>query len=233
MDEDGDSIESSIDLTILAADGDNFDDGAAVGNEVYMKNLALGDPNSWDMRVRIWDTDYLESNNLSFEEFGVYKFTNITVTGNPSLSAPPGSSYKAMNQDSQILYSSNVPYLLNVSIPDLQRDGGGDSIAATYINISIVNDLGLVDIDPYTELNWTAYDGIAFSGADAPRSIWGNRSELVKYLPAPDNGTTAHGLWGSDFNNMGATQVNWWASVPATTLEGIYRAKITFTLEDP
>ncbi|MCK5038453.1 MAG: hypothetical protein KAS16_05085, partial [Thermoplasmata archaeon] len=58
----------------------------------------------------------------------------------------------------------------------------------------------------------------------------GNLSEVNYLIDPTDNGTTAYGPWGSDFNGYGATEIEWWVSVPGATPEGIYQATITFKI---
>ncbi len=214
-----------------AADGNGFSNG--IGVPSHDKGVALNDPDSWDFRVRLYDNNFVNSANLSFGEFGIFRYTNITVAGNPGGNAPPGTMNSGLGPQSQITYSSNIPHYVNVSVGDLNRQGGGGSIAATNINVSLQNDLG-IGLNPYTEINDDTWpNGRAFTGAGLAndRCVWGNRTQLIKSMPAPKNGTTSHGPWGSDFNSMGVTYINWWANVPGATPEGIYQASVTFTIE--
>ena len=56
-------------------------------------------------------------------------------------------------------------------------------------------------------------------------------------MPAPSNGTTSFGEYGSNFNaatvaaGVETTQLDWWVTVLAGTPEGIYWATITITIE--
>ncbi|MCK5037837.1 MAG: hypothetical protein KAS16_01950 [Thermoplasmata archaeon] len=214
-----------------AADGNGFGNG--IGSPYYDKAQALNDPDSWDFRIRIFDNDFVNSANLSFGEFGVFRYTNITATGNPGANAPPGAVNAPLGPQSLITYSANVPYYVNASIGDLMRVGGGGSIPASSINISLQNDSG-INLDLYSEINGDYWvNGKAFPGAGVSNGlcVWGNRSQATTIIPAPKNGTTAHGPWGSDFNSMGVTNINWWANVPGATAEGIYVASVTFTIE--
>ncbi len=214
-----------------AADGNGF--GNRIGTPYYDKLAALNDPNSWDFRIRVFDNDFVDSFNLSFGEFGVFRYTNITATGNPGGNAPPGAVNAVLGPQTQIIYSANVPYYVNISIGDLLRQGGGGSIPASKINVSLQNDSGM-NLDLYSEINGDDWvNGRSFPGAGITNGlcVWGNRTQAAQDIPAPRNGTTSHGPWGSDFNSLGVSNINWWANVPGGTLEGIYQATVTFTIE--
>ncbi|MCK4757152.1 MAG: hypothetical protein KAS67_01730, partial [Thermoplasmata archaeon] len=162
-----------------AADGNGFANG--VGNPYYDKTSALNDPNSWDFRVRIFDNDFVNSANLSFGEFGIYRYTNITVSGNPGGNAQPGAVNIPLGPQSQITYSANLDHYVNVSIANLNRSGGGGSIPASNINVSLQNDLG-IGLNPYTEINGDTWaNGRAFTGAGLNNAlcVWGNRTEIT------------------------------------------------------
>ncbi len=213
-----------------AADGNGFGNGAS--SNIYDDGQSHDDINSWNIAYTVFDNDYSGASNITYEEFGVNKLTNITALGNPGGNAPPGASDISIGV-SAITCSANVPYYVNCSLPNL-TNGGGDEIEATNIAIML---MGLYpagfDYEPYTEINasWSA-TGRPFSAANESRMIWGNASRAPgnQMLPVPDNGTSAHGPWGSDFNGFGSTFVQWWASVPAATPEGIYTATITFEM---
>ncbi len=192
---------------------------------------SFNDLDSWNFRMRIWDDTYVGAENITYEEFGIFRFTNITVIGNPGGNAPPGASNISLG-NSQITCSANIPYYVNVSLPNLTS--GSYEIEATNIAASLIGSYPAgFDYDPYTEMNtsWGAF-GRAFSGANEQRMIWGNASQAPgnQMLAVPKNGTTAHGPWGSDFIGFGATQIQWWASVPAATYEGVYTATVTFNI---
>ena len=185
---------------------------------------------SWNFQMEVYDNDFPGASNTTYEEFGTFMYTNISITGNPSVNAPPGSVNEFMAPNSFITYSANTPYYVNVSIPDLTS--GGDSIAATEVNISLVGAFPAgFDYNPYTEINasWGTF-GSPFAAAGSERMVWGNLSEVNYLIDPTDNGTTAYGPWGSDFNGYGATEIEWWVSVPGATPEGIYQATITFKI---
>ena len=214
---------------IRAAYGGGFANGAST--DIYDTAQSQNDIDSWNIAYTVFDNDFAGALNITYEEFGVNKLSNVTVSGNPSGNAPPGMNDNFLG-NSQITLSSNVPYYVNVSLPNLTS--GSDEIEATNVAISLVGAYPAgFDYEPYTEINatWGAF-GRAFSAANSPMMIWGNasRAPANQLIVAPDNGTTAHGPWGSDFNGFAETQISWWASIPASTAEGVYTATITFEI---
>ncbi|MCK4757053.1 MAG: hypothetical protein KAS67_01235 [Thermoplasmata archaeon] len=211
---------------VRAADGTGF---AGAGPDYhYDPDIALDDPDSWDFSVTIRDGAAPTASNTSYGEFGLFRYTNITVTGDPGGNAPPGIDNYSMGANSQITYSTNTDYYVNVSIDNLNRIGGGGSIPASNVKVLINSPLAN---NTNTQINGSwGPAGRAFPGANQTLGIWGNTSQPAWAIDAPRNGTTAHGPWGSDFNGYGATIVEWYVTVPAATAEGVYRSKITFTI---
>jgi len=214
----------TFDNQTRAADGGGFANGPPIDPED--KTDALNDPDSWDLRFRVFDFNFPTSENFTYDEFGIFRSTNISVSGNPSGSVPPGTNGYALSPYSFINYSANIPYYLNASITDLARFGGGGIISATNVSANLTS---ILANNTNSEMNGTAQ---YMQGVDIEVGVWGNSSLAVQYwtLPAPMNGTTAHGPWGSDYNNFGPTQIQWYIDVPAGTPEGMYEATITFTI---
>ncbi|MCK4757151.1 MAG: hypothetical protein KAS67_01725 [Thermoplasmata archaeon] len=212
----------TFDRQTWAADGTGFANGASsnINNQI----ASLDDPNSWDVRFQIWDQTYVSALNESYEEFGIYRFTNVTVANNPVGSAPPGTNGVPLGPNSQVTYSANIDHYLNMSIEDLERTGGG-VIPAINISANIVSPLAN---DINSQLNNTTY----MPGPLMEICIWGNTTQPFAdwMMAAPLNGTNAHGPWGSDFNSMGATEISWYADIPAGIPEGVYETFITFTI---
>ncbi len=210
----------------MAAAGDGAWNTPVTGDE-YDPNIMLDDANSWNFRLEVYDAGFPTATNYTYGEFGVFMYTNITVADDPSANAPPGTNGIALFPYSNITYSANTPYYVNISIPDLSD--GVNSIPCTNVSLQHVNITGQAN-DTNTEIfNITAIPGI-----DVEVGVWGNNSATTM-LPAPSNGTTANGPMGSDFNMYGsgllqATQVAWFIDVPAGTQEGLYEAIITVTI---
>ncbi len=193
-----------------------------VGSE-WDPTIQLNDINSWNFRFEIYDANFTSANNYTYGEFGVFKYTNVTVVGNPSASAPPGTKNVLLSPFSNITCVANTEWLLNVSIPDLVD--GTNSIPATNVSLKHANVTGQAN-NTNTEILNETY----MPGANVEVGIWGNAT-ATQMLPAPLNGTTCNGPMGSNYNAYGGTtQVMWWIDVPAGTAEGQYEAIITFTI---
>ena len=201
-----------------------------------LKNNALLDAYSWDFNVTVRDSTNNAATNSMYSEFGIEKMVGISVTGNPTGNAPPGSEDIALSNPSVITYSSNADYWVNVSIPHVYENGNDLSpnwIPASNVNVSnsnVLSDTTYTDIDGATWPN-----GRPMQGPDLDWCVWGN-STAVQWMPAPANGTISFGTWGSDYNAAGfgwaaTTQLDWWVTVPAATVEGIYWATITITID--
>ena len=152
--------------------------------------------------------------------------SSISISGSPSGEAPPGANGVSLGSN-VISYSTNAYYWVNVSIPDLARQGGGIPIPAGNLQVQNMNSLatgGTSDIDT------SEY----FPGPDMEYCVWG-LSAPVMALPSPGNGTTAHGPWGSNYNYYdnpgGTTVIDWYIDVPAPLQQGIYQATITYSIE--
>ncbi len=219
-------VEIYFGQQIRAADGGGFVNGNSSNEDDMLQSF--NDANSWNFMINIYDINSTMTSNISYEEFGISRYTNITVSGSPSVNAPPGKSDQLLGGGSQITYSTNTYYFVNVSIPDLNRVDGGPNISASNVNVSIVSSLAN-NTNSQINSSWGPA-GRAFPGANMPLGVWGNASQASMDISAPENGTTAHGPWGSDFNGYGATTVQWYINVPAAIPEGTYRATITFTI---
>ncbi|MCK5038316.1 MAG: hypothetical protein KAS16_04395, partial [Thermoplasmata archaeon] len=184
------------------------------------------DANTWDFEMRIYDNNFVGATNSTFEEFGIFQYTNITVAGNPSGNAPPGSVGVQLGPNSQITCMANRDYYVNVSVPDLARVGGGSPILATNL---AVNTTSAFATDVNSEILGA---GVYFPGANMTLSVWGNTSQGPAdwMVAAPLNSTTAHGPQGEDFQTLGPTEIEWWIDVPGGTAEGVYQATITFKI---
>ena len=201
------------------------------------KANTLLDANSWDFNITVRDSTNNVATTSMYSEFGINKAVSISVTGNPTGNAPPGSNDMPMGNPSQITYSTNSGYWVNVSVPDLLENGVGP-LWIDADNVAVAN--ANVFADPqYTEINATDNPfGTKFTGPGQYLCVWGNRTEPQVHIDAPSNGSVSFGPFGSDFNaawtgsgGSTTTQLNWWVTVPGATAEGIYQAKITITIE--
>ena len=190
---------------------------------------SFNDPDSWNFQINVYDNSFAGAYNITYDEFGLFRFTNVTATGNPTGNAPPGSDDIFLGT-SQLACAANSPYYVNVSIPRLNMTTD-DSKFILPPSIAVVSTSTLAN-NSNTEINSTWPVGRPFQGVNQPLGIWGNGTMGAPnfMVPAPKNGTTAHGPWGSDYNGYGATIINWYISVPGGTEEGIYQASVTFEI---
>ncbi|MCK4758363.1 MAG: hypothetical protein KAS67_07920, partial [Thermoplasmata archaeon] len=197
------------------------------GFDYYNPDIRLDDINSWDFRFEIYDAGFLTANNYTYGEFGVFTSSIVTVVGDPAANAPPGTFGAALFPYSNITYSCNRDYYVNVSIEDLADLTATNFITANWVDLQHVNINGQA-LAANTDI--LAVTPIVAAGTEV--GIWGNWG-ATQMLPTPRNGTTANGPLGSDFwlplNNQ-ATQVRWWIDVPAGTAEGLYEGAITVTI---
>ncbi|MCK4757051.1 MAG: hypothetical protein KAS67_01225, partial [Thermoplasmata archaeon] len=190
---------------------------------------SFNDPDSWNFQMNVYDDDFAGAYNTTYEEFGLFRFTNVTAIGNPTGNVPPGANDIFLGS-SQLACAANAPYFVNVSIPRLNKTTD-DSKFIPASSVAVLSTSPLAN-NTNTQINSTWTFGRPFLAANEPLGIWGNVTQGPAYwnVAAPQNGTTAHGPWGSDFNGYGATQIDWYISVPGGTEEGIYRASVTFEI---
>jgi hypothetical protein len=190
-----------------------------------MRHLALQDADSWDFNVTVIDTLNPTATDKLYGEFGIDKTVGVLVAGNPSGNAPPGSSSILLSNPSQITYSANTDYWVNVSIPNLMENGVGP------LNIPAIG-VEVQNADPFANAANSGIAGQTFIiGAGTDMRVWGGA--VIPIVP-PSNGTIACGPWITDFNAGGFndyTILNWWVTVPGSTAEGVYWATITITIE--
>ncbi|MCK4757049.1 MAG: hypothetical protein KAS67_01215 [Thermoplasmata archaeon] len=229
----GDHYYVYINLTLgpqlWAADGQGFGNGPS--SNINNGALSFNDPDTWDFVMTIVDANYIDAVNSTFEEFGLFRFTNITVSGSPSGNAPPGTISQQLFPNSQINCSSNIPYYVNVSIPRLNKTTDNTKfIPPTDVAIRTTSAFAN---DTNTQINSTWPVGRPFPGVNQQLGVWGNGSQALSsdwVVPAPLNSTTVHGPQGADYQGLSDTIVQWFVTVPGGTSEGIYRATITFRI---
>ncbi|HID25672.1 MAG TPA: hypothetical protein EYP23_04330 [Thermoplasmata archaeon] len=110
------------------------------------------DTRSWNFKIEVTTT----GGNITWvkDEYGVYRYCEVSSSASVSASALPGHRASTSAGDFTITYKANTPYKLTVTTnATLDRVGGGDSISRAYINVS-GGDLGA----GYDSLS----DGIAY-----------------------------------------------------------------------
>ena len=218
-------VELPIHLSpqIFMADGSGF--GAPGPDSHSDPNQALNNAFSWDFNVTLYDIGNDVKKNSTYGEFGVKQAISITIAGDPSGDAPPGANGVSLGSN-VISYSTNAYYWVNVSIPDLQRVGGGDSIPANNLQVHNTNSLA---VGTTSDIDTSEY----FLGPNAERCVWGVAPATS--LPPVGNGTMTFGPWGSNYNYYdnpgGTTVIDWYIDVPVSLQQGIYQATITYSIE--
>jgi len=192
--------------------------------------IALNNPHSWDFSVTVRDRALPAAAAVKYGEFGVQTLSSVTVTGNPSGAAPPGTWDNPMVETSQITYSSNAPYFVNVSIPDLYL--GGNPASLDWIPAT---DVSVMNIEPRADAATSGIDGWTyFTGPNTYLYVWG--LNLAPLAPV-GNGTISNGVYISDYNAAANaantyTELAWRVTVIAGTPEGMYWGVITVSIEN-
>ncbi|MDD4308373.1 MAG: hypothetical protein PHU53_06160 [Thermoplasmata archaeon] len=191
-------------------------------------DVALNNVDSWDFNVTVRDSNNPTALATSYGEFGIQSAVSLSVTGNPSGNAPPGTTDNPMTAPSRIVYSSNAEYFVNVSIPNLYMNGvigAPDFIPA--IDVSIQNthvdvNAGNSDFSVQTHI----------TGANTNMYVWG--APLDVGIPPANNGLVSAGPIMTDYTTPLAawTDLNWWVDVAPGTAEGIYWGVITISIEN-
>ena len=124
------------------------------------ESAGYNDADTWNMEIRATDSNSSTNKDSKYTEFGLYKYTAITVTGNPSGAAPPGMSVN-MSTPSRVYYSANINYSVRVKIGDL-TDGKGNTIPATKVSVFAP------DAGDDSDISTKTY----FAGADSELLVW-------------------------------------------------------------
>ena len=124
------------------------------------------DLRSWNFKIEVTTS----SGNITWvkDEFGVYRYCELSVSSSVTASALPGHRASTQLGALTITYKVNAPYKLNVTTNEtLQRVGGGDSISRDFINVTggdIVGEDSLNDGIAYIKGNETSYHDIHPNG---------------------------------------------------------------------
>lgn len=195
-------------------------------------NQVLNDAFTWDLDMLMEDINNNGYFNQTYMEFGIKKFAQVSSTGNPSGSAPPGTANFHLSNPVTIYYSSNTQTYVTVAIQDLHLNGDPlETHMITANNLAIRNTHSLAipatsDVALQTD----------FTAANAPLYVWGISSGTP--LAAPFHGTESAGpaytdySAGATFSAFELTVVDWWVDVPISTSSGVYRGTITITITD-
>jgi hypothetical protein len=223
----------------ISAPGNGFLNGPAFGGRIWEKNDALNDPSTWDFRIGLYDVSNTDAVNYSYEEFGINELVSITVNGNPTGTGAPGMNNISLAPSSQIWYSVNNEYWVNISlVNELYLNGVPGPLFIPANQICVAN-VHVNASSVYSDIDGSYPFGRPFVGPGQANEfcVWGNSSIVAPmFMPPPLNGTIAAGVWGSDFTEVTlpgteTTAVDWWGSVPVGLGEGSYWTVITIKIE--
>lgn len=189
-----------------------------------LKTIALDDANTWDFSITVRDLGSTAS-NTSYAEFGIQELVSVLASGNPTGNAPPGGSCICAPY-SNIVYSANTPYFVNVSLETaLELNGVPSANDIPVTQVSVQN------MHPNAALGSQIAGVTPFVAIEPARLyVWGQNMVAI---PAPGNGTVAAGPLMSDYwGGTASTDLEWRVSVPAGRPEGIYWATIIISIED-
>jgi hypothetical protein len=200
----------------------------ATGGFIWDRNFALNNQWTWDLRFWLYDSFSPTARNITYDEFGMQRYASVSTTGNPSGSIPPGAM-APLSEPTVITYSTNAQYKLNVSIPNLLKDGD----PSKYISVGYVrvwNDHSNANAGN-SNISNPAYT--QFNGPNQNQLIWGTSGTWIQPV---GSGTVSSGPMYSDYTaalvpqTFEVTEVYWVVEVPVGTPEGVYRATVTITL---
>jgi hypothetical protein len=165
--------------------------------------------NSWNIQMYVQDTGV--AYDMAYDEFGIYQYTYIGVSGMPGGGAISGSGAPGLTvllgPVADMTYSANCPYRLSASITNLVGDDHAGTIPATAFRTQGGN-----------------LTSTAMTGADVPLYYFGNPPTYQNPLDYGRTTTTSSG----DFN-VDADPVYWWCVIPVV-VEDRYRGTITYTI---
>ncbi|MCK4717988.1 MAG: hypothetical protein KAT70_04895, partial [Thermoplasmata archaeon] len=178
---------------------------------------SFNDPYSWNIDVNMSDIAYPDANSHWYDEFGTYKYLTISVTGDPSGSGAPGANTVSIQPGTNLTYSSNSKYYVNISVTDLWDATATHMIGAD--NISAWNQ------NSTNQYNSTINTITHFTGADEPHRLWYNQTDT--FLPPTNAGNTTTG--DTDLVDS-TTWIAWYIDIPPSIPEGTYTGTIKYTI---
>jgi hypothetical protein len=109
---------------------------SAIGDGLWSTaSNTTDDIRSWNFRINVTTS----GGNVTWvvDEYGVYRYCEVSSSASVSASAAPGNRASTASGAFTLTYRVNAPYRLNVTTNStLDRIGGGDSIDRAYINVS-------------------------------------------------------------------------------------------------
>jgi len=167
----------------------------------------FNDLNSWNFNITAYDDLNINSTPIE-DEFGVYKYVEVTADNDPSGAGRPGM-LAPLSPSMNITSSANYRFNLNVSINNLTD--GTNNISAEQVEMFWTSDGG-----------GTTYGWRAFS--------FSNESYDDNYT---DYYYGSDAIWQSPFVNgsFNTTVVNWRVDIPVAQPEGTYTSPVYIRIE--
>ncbi len=194
-------------------------DGNFLGPEYSpVKDEALATPNTWDLHIHAQDEG--GGHNDMWGEFGIFRFTSLTISGLPGTyegMGAPGQKIELTPVTSSIVkYSANCDHNLYVYVQDdLQGEATEDIIQASDLSVA-GGFIGETDIGGPGESHPVYLLG---SGDPAsyvpPRNMYDYSLTSVSTV---DEEPTTH------------PEIRWWVEIPAVS-EDIYSSNIVYVLQ--
>lgn len=198
-------------------------DGLAIGPDFSRTKItALNNANTWDFSITVFDRAQPSASNRSWGEFGIQRSVSISASGNPTGNAPPGGStilFPATN----IVYSANTPYFVNVTLDDNLLLNGVGLVNIPTTSIRVRNNHFDVNAG-----NSEIVASTIITAPDANRYVWGLPGTNIS---AAGNGTTSAGPLATNFWGFPSTDLIWSVNVPGGQQEGIYWTRIIVSID--
>ena len=183
----------------------------------YIKEDALRTMNTWNFMVEARDTH--EGHNRSYDEFGVYRFTSLTVEGLPgsySASGAPGMNDVLLipGGETFVTYSANCAHSLKVYLEtDLIGIDTAEVIPASNMHVQGGELEKIQFVGPGVD---NAQYLIGNGDLNTPRNMYNYTTTAVNTLNEED----------TDY-----PEIQWWVDIPAGRPEDSYRTNLIYVLE--
>ena len=180
---------------------------------------AFNNPHSWNFNVTLYDKNNPSTNDVKYDEFGVYAYTEIIASGNPTGVGSPGS-YIYLSPDSHLVVRANRNYSVTVSIDDLVDSQGTHIIGRS--NVSVYNSDAGGDSSISGISQWER-----FPSNGGPLYVWGTSTH---HMWALNDGTCSVGMNPGYNPDTDYTIIQWEITIPPATPEGTYTSVISFEI---
>ncbi len=196
------------------APGDNGQFHGPLGGD-HDKDSALNTPNTWDFHIR--GNDVGEGEDNMWGEFGIFRFTSLTLSGLPGSYhgvGAPGQEIELTAGETVLRYSANCEHLLHVYVETDLKGTLGQNIPASSL-----------------EVQGGFRERVAITAAGYGNSVYLLGDSTPSYIP-PRN-MYDHSLTSIDTSNEEPTSyqdIRWWITIPSVP-EDTYSANIVYVLE--